>query len=72
MKKSRRQKTENEVRWVIEKMKEYESLEYGRKLAEKFAQQAEEIFEKKLKFLKHQPARGQLKAGINFVLERKY
>ena len=72
MKKNRGTKTGNEVKWVIEMMDKYGSLEYGRKLAEKFARQAEEIFEEKLKFLKHQPARNQLKAGIEFVIKREY
>lgn len=72
MRKSRTEKTEDEVEWVIKKMEEYGSLEHGRKLAEKFADEAETIFEKKLKFLKHQPARDQLKAGIEFVIRREY
>ncbi|MGB9706515.1 MAG: polyprenyl synthetase family protein [Microgenomates group bacterium] len=72
MAKKREEKTKEEVNWVIGLMKKYGSLEYGQKLAEKFAAQAEEIFEKKLGFLKHQPARSQLKAGINFILKRKY
>lgn len=72
MRKSRTEKTEDEVEWVIKKMEEYGSLEHGRKLAEKFAREAENIFENKLKFLKHQPARDQLKAGIEFVIRREY
>ncbi len=72
MEKTRKKKTETEVKWVIGIMKKYGSLEYGRKLAEKFAKEAEEIFEKKLKFLKHQPARDQLKAGIDFIVKREY
>ncbi len=72
MEKTRKKKTEAEIKWVIEIMKKYGSLEHGRKLAEKFAKEAEEIFEKKLKFLKHQPARDQLKAGIDFIVKREY
>jgi len=72
MEKPREKKTEKEVLWVIERMKKYKSLEYGKKLAEKFARQAEKIFEKKLGFLKEEPARGQLKAGIDFIIKREY
>ena len=72
MAKKREEKTAEEVSWVINLMKKYGSLEYAQKLAEKFARQACDIFEKKLKFLKYQPARNQLKAGIDFILEREY
>ena len=72
MAKKREEKTAEEVNWVIDLMKKYGSLEYSQKLAEKFASQALEIFEKKLGFLKYQPARDQLRAGINFILKREY
>lgn len=72
MGKTREEKIEEEVGWVIELMKRYGSLEYGKKLAEKFAKEAEEIFEGKLKFLKEEPAREQLKAGIDFIINREY
>lgn len=72
MAKKREEKTAEEVNWVIELMKKYGSLEYGEKLAEKFACRAEEIFEKRLGFLKYQPARNQIKAGIEFILRREY
>lgn len=70
--KKREGKTEAEVKWVIEKMKEYGSLDYGRRMAEDLATKALEVFETKLKFLKHQPARDQLKAGIDFIVKREY
>ena len=70
--KPRDKKTEKEVKWVIEQMKKFGSLEYGKKLAEKFAEEAEKIFETKLKFLKQEPARSQIKAGIEFIVNRKY
>lgn len=72
MEKTREKKTENEVKWVIEQMKKYGSLEHGRKLAEEYAKKAEEIFEKKLDFLNRQPARDQIRAGIKFIVEREY
>lgn len=72
MVKNRDGKTPTEVKWVIETMKKYGSLKHGQNLAEKLAEEAREIFEKKLGFLSHQPARDQLKAGINFILKREY
>lgn len=70
--KPREAKSQTEVDWVIEKMRQFGSLDYARCLAEEFASQAKLIFEKKLKFLKFQPARDQLKAGIDFILERDH
>ncbi|HUV71752.1 MAG TPA: polyprenyl synthetase family protein [Clostridia bacterium] len=72
LEKGREEKTVNEVKWVIEKMKELGSLDYGRRIAEDLATKALEIFEEKLKFLSCQPARRQLKSGIDFILERQY
>jgi geranylgeranyl diphosphate synthase, type II len=72
MKKGRDEKTQTEVNWVLAMMKKYGSLDYGEKLAEKLAQEAKQIFEKKLSFLSRQPAREQIIAGIDFVLNRKY
>jgi len=72
MEKPREKKTENEVNWVIELMKKYGSLEHGRKLAEKFAGEATDVFEKKMAFLKREPARSQIKAGIDFIIKREY
>jgi len=72
LKKGRDEKTKAEVDWVIKIMKKYGSLEYGEKLAAKLAKQAKDIFEKKLDFLSRQPARDQIIACIDFVLQRKY
>jgi len=72
LRKDREGKTEEEIKWVIKKMEEYGSLEYGRGLAEKYAKQAREIFEKKLNFLSEEPARSQLSAGIDFIVKREY
>jgi geranylgeranyl diphosphate synthase type II len=72
MEMTRKEKTENDVSWVIKMIKKYGSLEYGEKLAEKLAKDAKDIFDKKLGFLSQQPARNQLIAGIDFVLNRKY
>ncbi len=72
MAKKREEKTTQEVEWIISLMKKYGSLEYAKNLAEKFAFQAKRIFEEKLDFLCCQPAREQLKAGIDFILKREY
>ncbi len=72
MAKKREAKTAEEVKWVIDLMGEYGSLEHGKKLARKLAAQASSIFEEKLGFLEHQPTRNQLKAGISFILKRQY
>lgn len=72
MKKKREGKTGGEVKWVIEMMEKYGSLDYGQQLAEKLAKQAKKFFDDNLVFLSCQPACSQLRAGINFILERKH
>jgi geranylgeranyl diphosphate synthase type II len=72
MTKGREEKTAKEVEWVIEKMKEYGSLDYSRRIAQDFATKALEMFETKLEFLSEQPARDQLRAGIDFILKRDH
>lgn len=72
MAKPRGKKTAKEVNFVIELMRKYGSLAYGQKLAEELTGQALKLFEKKLDFLKYQPARNQLKAGVGFILKRNY
>jgi len=72
MEKKRKGKTAAEVKWVIRMMAKYGSLEYGEKLAAKITKQAKEFFDKELGFLSRQPARSQLKVGIEFVLTRKH
>ena len=70
LKKTRPEKSKKEVIWVIKMMKKYGSLEYGEKMAAKFAKQAKQLFNKNLNFLSKQPARNQLLSGIEFVLNR--
>jgi len=70
--KNRQQKTKTEVAWTINMMKKYGSLDYGEKLASKFALQAKKLFDKNLGFLSKQPARDQLLSGIEFVLRRNH
>jgi len=70
--KTREQKKAREVEWVIAKMKEYGSLDYGWQAAENFATRAREIFETKLDFLAKKSARDELSAGIDFILNRRF
>lgn len=72
MNKPREEKEPEEVTWVIEQMKKYGSLEYARTMGEEFAKEARTIFQTELAFLSQQPARDQLKAGIDFILERDH
>ena len=72
LRKSRQEKNAAEVKWVIGMMKKYGSLDHGRQLANKFARQAKKIFQRRLGFLRHQPARSQLEAAIEFILDRSY
>jgi geranylgeranyl diphosphate synthase, type II len=71
LRKTRDQKTKEEVAWVIEMMKIHGSLAYGEKLMNQFANQAKGFFNKNLDFLKNQPAREQIEEGIDFLIERE-
>jgi geranylgeranyl diphosphate synthase, type II len=72
LKKTRLQKTQTEVLWVINQMKTCGSLDYCKKLADKFSAEAKKIFDNDLKFLSRQPFRSQISAGIDFITNRKY
>mgnify|MGYP001809799661 FL=1 len=70
--KNRKNKTEEEVNWVIQKMNEYGSLDYGRSLAKKYATEANEIFDKELNFLNKEPFRFELKSIFDFIITRDH
>lgn len=72
LRKTRDQKTQKEVVWIITKMKDYGSFDYARSVAKSLRNLSLRIFEKDLKFLSREPARTELKMLINFVLEREY
>jgi len=72
LKKTREKKKKEEVFWVIEKMKDYGSLDYAKVLVEKYAAEAKIYFRKNLGFLKKEPFRSQLLAGIDFIVKREY
>jgi geranylgeranyl diphosphate synthase type II len=70
--KNRDQKTADEVNWVINKMKEFGSLKYSQTLAQKFAIDAQQIFDNDLKFLAKEPFRSQLQSIFDFILTRDH
>lgn len=70
--KTREGKTQKDVDFVLEKMKQYKSIDYTRKIAMEFRDKARDIFENKMKFLDKEPARGNLSTLINFILERDH
>lgn len=72
LKKNRDGKSEAEVKWVIEKMKEYGSLDYADILMKKFAAEAQNYFKKELGFLKENPARNYLEYLPEFLINRDH
>ena len=72
LKKTHDQKTPQEVVWVIDKMREYGSIDYAKTLAKQLKIQALSRFQTDLKFLSHQPYRQQLETLIDFVLNRDH
>jgi geranylgeranyl diphosphate synthase, type II len=70
--KNRYEKTEEEVKWVINLMKQYGSLEYSKTKALEFAVQAKEILENDLTFLHQEPYKSQFIAMIDFVTTRDH
>ena len=70
--KPRHQKTESEISWVIDQMKNFGSLDYSRQLASQYSAQARKIFDTQLKFLSLEPFRSQLQSGIDFITNRQY
>lgn len=72
MEKSRDDKTQEEVDWVMKKMDTLGSITYTKKLATKYRDISYKMFEKDMKFLSKQPARNKLETLIHFVLERDH
>lgn len=72
LKKKREEKSGSDVKTILELMDKYDSIEYSRKLARKYAQEAEVIFEKEMKFIKKEPYRSQIKSGIEFIVNRDH
>jgi len=72
LQKRREEKSEKEVDWIIEKMHSLGSVDYAKKLANKYKEKAVRIFEKDLQFLSKQPYRNHLRQIIDFIVEREY
>jgi geranylgeranyl diphosphate synthase, type II len=72
LKKTREQKTQKEVLWVIDQMKKTGSLDYSRDLANQFSAEAKKIFDEQLTFLSQKPFRSQLKSCIEFITTRNH
>ena len=70
--KNRDAKTKSEVDWVIAQMHESGSIDYAKAMAKDLKDQAMDLFETKLTFLSHEPARSELKTLITFILERDH
>jgi geranylgeranyl diphosphate synthase, type II len=70
--KSRRQKTKQDITWVINQMESVGSLDYSRQLAVDFSKQAIQLFETDLKFIKQQPFRDQIRSAIDFIINRDF
>ena len=70
--KSREEKNEKEVHWVIGLMEKYGSFDYSRRMIARFAKKAEKFFDSELVFLEKQPARNQIRTFITFLKEGQY
>lgn len=70
--KKRNEKTEKDVEIIVELMKKYGSLDYGKKTADKYAEEAKNIFDKEMNFIKIEPYRSQIKSGIDFIINRDH
>jgi len=70
--KSRAQKTSDEITWVIDQMKIVGSLDFARDLANKYSQEARQIFDQKLNFLSIEPFHSQLSSCIDFITTRNH
>jgi len=67
----REKKTQSDVQYILNLMKRYGSLEYGKKASLEFAAQAQRIFDTKFSFLKEGPAKDGIRAAVDFVVKRE-
>lgn len=70
--KPRSSKTPKDVAIILALMKQYGSLDHSRRLANRLAQKAKQLFDNNLTFLSSSPAREEIAAGVEFILNRKY
>lgn len=72
LEKKREEKREKDVEIMVDLMRKYGSLDYGKKMADEYAKKAKIIFEKELGFIKIEPYRNQIKTGIDFIVNRDH
>jgi len=70
--KKREEKREEDIETIVKLMEKYGSLDYGKKMAKKYAKEAKEIFKNELRFIKNEPYRSQIEAGIDFIVNRDH
>lgn len=70
--KKQEERTDADVKWVIEKMKESGTLEYAKKKALEYKEQADTIIDQNMGFFTNNDAVSKLKTLANFILERKH
>jgi geranylgeranyl diphosphate synthase type II len=70
--KTREQKTENEVAWVIAQMESSGSISYANKLASRLKDEALNILDKDISFFKDSGAKKDLEVLTEFILNRTY
>jgi geranylgeranyl diphosphate synthase type II len=69
--KTREEKLQADVEYVLNLMKKYGSIDYARDKSFEFAAQAQRIFDTKFSFLKDGPAKDGLRAAVDFVVKRE-
>jgi len=70
--KDRYQKSADEVLAIIDLMKKYNTIDYAKSLAIKFSQNAKQILDQEMSFIKIEPYRQQLYSAIEFVVTRDH
>jgi len=70
--KSRDKKSETEVLEIINLMNKYKTIDSARDLAIKFGQEAKDILNDKMQFIKVEPYRSQLEKAIDFIVNRDH
>ncbi len=69
--KRRGEKKEEEIKWILNLMKEKGSIEFAKRRSFEWAREAQRLFDEQLTFLKESPAKAALRAGIEFVVKRE-
>lgn len=69
--KRRRERTEEEVRRVLDLMKSHSAIEYAIAEAKKFSEKARSVFENRLRVFPEGEAKNTLRSIIDFVVERE-